>query len=178
MKSNKLIILITVIVVVAIGIFIFFKEGSLPVNKNNTKTTMFIIDQGEPLNTIARNLSTQGLIRSRIVFYVLVKKLGLERKIQAGDFRLSPSMDAKQIAEELTHGTVDNWLQIIEGLRKEEIAEIVAKNFPITEAEFNKLAPEGYLFPDKYLIPRTASTETIISILTNTFDQRYTNEMQ
>lgn len=173
--KKSLITLVVFIVVIVIGV-LFFREGSLPVNKNSTQSEIFTIKQGEGLNSIARRLSTEELIRSRIVFYLIVKELGIEKKIQAGDFRLSQNMSAKQLAEELTHGTLDQWVQIKEGLRKEEIAEILAKDFSFTENEFNALAPEGYLFPDTYLIPKNASAQDIITIMTSEFNKKYLPE--
>lgn len=175
---KKPIIILTVFAVVFFGLILFYREGQLPVNKNNKESKIFVINQGEGLNAIVKKLSTEELIRSRIVFYLVVKQLGIEKKIQAGDFRLSQSMTAKQLAEGLTHGTVDEWVQIVEGLRKEEVAEIVSKKFSFTENEFNSLANEGYLFPDTYLIPRKASAKFIVSLLTNTFDQKYSPEFQ
>ncbi len=175
---KKIIIVLSVFVIIAIGFFLFYREGSLAVNKTSKDSEIFVISPGEGLNSITRRLSTQELIRSRIVFYLTVKQLGIEKKIQAGDFRLSQSMSAKQLAEELTHGTLDEWVQIIEGLRKEEIAETVTKKLDFTETEFNSLAKEGYLFPDTYLVPKQASAGFMVDLLTNTFDQKYTPEMQ
>src|SRR4051812_48519703 len=112
---KKLGIIILIFVIIGIGSLIFYREGLLPVNKSNKASTVFVIHQGEGMNSIIRRLSTEELIRSRIVFYLVVKQMKIEKKIQAGDFRLSQSMSAKEIAEELTHGTIDEWIQIIEG---------------------------------------------------------------
>lgn len=173
---RKITITLAVFAVFAIGFFIFYREGSLPVNKKSADSKIFVISPGEGLNSITRRLSTEELIRSRIVFYLTVKQMGIEKEIQAGDFRLSQSMSAKQLAEELTHGTLDEWVRIIEGLRKEEIAEIVTKKFNFTETEFNALATEGYLFPETYLIPKQATAEYIVGHLTDTFNEKYTSE--
>jgi UPF0755 protein len=110
----------------------------------------------------------------------VVKLEGLERKLQAGEFRLSPSLSAYEIAEALTHGSVDEWVQIIEGQRKEEIAKILAETeaFEFSEIDFVAKAPEGKLFPDKYLIPRGATTEEIITLFTNTFEEKVTQDIR
>lgn len=178
MKFNKFIVTLIVFLVVAIGSYLFYKEGTLAVNKTDKTNKIFVVKQGESLDEIAQSLRNEGLIRNRIVFFLVVKQLGLERKIQAGDFRLSPSMTAAEVAQNLTHGTLDKWITVIEGLRKEEIADQLAKQFDISVSEFTTLAPEGYLFPDTYLVPTDASAENIISILTNTFDKKYTPELQ
>jgi len=158
--------------------YLFYKQGLLPVDKNNKGTKIFVIKRGESLNSIIDNLYRQNLIRNRLVFYLLVKKLGIEKRIQAGDFRLSPSMDAQTIAKNLTKGTLDIWVTIVEGLRKEEIAQIINQNFAIPESEFLKYAKEGYLFPDTYLIPKEATAEVIVKILTNNFYRRFDKNLQ
>ena len=174
--------LILIFALLAFISYLYFKEGTLPVNKNDKSTKIFVVPKGESLNNIIKKLSREQLIRNRIVFYLIVKQLGIEKKIQAGDYRLSPSMDAYQIAKTLTHGTLDIWITIIEGLRKEEVAQIVGKNFGIPEIEFIKKAKEGFLFPDTYLIPKDATLETIIKILENNFqkkvDEKLKNQMK
>jgi len=175
---KKLIIFLIILVVIAISGFIFYKEGKLPVNKASEENTMFVIEPGEDLDSIINNLSKENLIRNRLVFYLLVKQKGIERKIQAGDFRLSQSMSAEEIADEFTHGTVDVWVTIPEGLRKEEIAEVMSKTFDISETEFNELATEGYLFPDTYLIPKNPSAQQIIDIMTANFDKQFDEDIQ
>jgi len=171
MKKKSLTLIIVAIIFV--GLVLFYKEGTLPVNKNSKETKIFVVKKGENMDDIIGNLAKEDLIRNRIVFFIIVKKLGIERKIQAGDFRLSPSMDAYTIANNITHGTLDVWLTIIEGLRKEEIAQIVSQNLGIPEIEFLKQAQEGYLFPDTYLIPKQATAGGIIEILVNNYHRRF-----
>jgi len=175
---KKTLFLLIIILSIATFSYLYFKEGTLPVDKNNKTTKIFVIPKGQSLNNIIKDLSKQELIRNRIVFYLIVKKLGIEKKIQAGDYRLSPSMDAYQIAKTLTHGTLDIWVTIIEGLRKEEVAQIIARDFGIPETEFIKAAKEGYLFPDTYLIPKNASLQTIIKIFEDNFYQKVNNDLK
>lgn len=175
---KKLAIFLIILVVIAVSGYAFYKEGKLPVNKTSEETTMFVIEPGEDLDSIINNLSKEDLIRNRLVFYLLVKQKGIERKIQAGDFRLSQSMTAEEIADELTHGTVDVWVTVPEGLRKEEIAEIMSKAFDISETEFNELANEGYLFPDTYLVPKDPTAQQIIDIMTANFNNQFDEDIQ
>jgi len=175
---KKTIFLLIIIVLIVTFSYLYFKEGTLPVNKNDKTTRIFVIPKGQPLNNIIKELSKQELIRNRIVFYLIVKKLGIEKKIQAGDYRLSPSMDAYQIAKTLTHGTLDIWVTIIEGLRKEEVAQIIARDFEIPETEFIKVTKEGYLFPDTYLIPKDANLQTIIKIFENNFYKKINDDLK
>lgn len=170
---KKFTVLIILVFIIIVGSYIVYREGTLPTSKNDTSTKTFEVKTGESLNSITNNLEREKLIRSKLVFYMIVKRLGIEKEIQAGKFILSPAMTAEEIAKSLTHGTVDSWVTIIEGLRKEEVAEIIAQQFQIPEIEFTKAAEEGYLFPDTYRIPSGASTEKIISILKDNFNAKF-----
>ena len=175
---KKTYILLFLLILITTSFYLFYKEGSLPVNKNDQVSKIFIIKQGEPLDTIVNNLANEGFIRNKIIFYLIVKQLGIERKIQAGDFRLSANMSAVEVAKNLTLGTLDVWVTLIEGTRKEEMAQIISKNFDIPEIEFIKKADEGYVFPDTYLVPKTASAETVLLIIKNNFKNKFSEELQ
>ena len=176
---KKIVILLIILAIVGISGFLFYKEGNLPVNKSDTSTKVFVVAPGEKPDIIINNLSKEKLIRNRIVFYWIIRQKGIATNLQAGAFRLSPSMTADEIAEQLTHGKpLDNWVTVPEGLRKEEIAEIFSKQFAISETEFNQLAEEGYLFPETYLIPINSTAEDIITILRTTFNEKYTPELK
>jgi len=175
---KKINFLVVLLLIITLAFYLFYREGTLPVNKSNQSTKIFVINQGESLTSVVNNLSKEGLIRNRLIFFLIVKKLGIERKIQAGDFRLSPAMDAYQIAKNLTHGTLDIWVTLIEGTRKEEIAQIISQNLGIPETEFLKYAKEGYLFPDTYLLPKDATPESIVKILENNFNKKFSTELQ
>lgn len=175
---KKLQVFLVIMVVVITTCYLIYREGTLPVDKTDDTPKIFTVKKGTSLNVIANNLAHDGLIRNKLVFYLIVKQLGIEKNIQAGDFRLTPSMDTETIAKSLTHGTVDTWVTIIEGLRKEEIAEVIAQKYQIPEIEFTKEATEGYLFPDTYSIPNGATSEKIISILRENFDKKYNAELR
>ncbi len=174
---RKLTIAISVLVLVIAFAYLLFKEGSMPVRKDSTNTKIFVIQPGQSLSTIVNNLEKENLIRNKVVFYLIVKQLGIDKKIQAGDFRLSEAMDAYTIAQKLTKGTLDIWVTIIEGLRKEEIAQIIAQKFAIPEAEFLRLAEEGKLFPDTYLFPKQATAGAIISIMMDNFNRKVNQDL-
>src|SRR3989344_2359144 len=102
---------------------LWWTSGSTPANKNDKTPKIFVIEKGQGVRIIAKNLKDQGLIKDPVVFFLITKKLGLDSKIEAGDFRLFASMTAEQIANELTHGTLDIWVTIPEGHRALEIAD-------------------------------------------------------
>ena len=174
---KKLIILFVLLLIFSLGFYLYYREGTLPVQRGSKDSLIFVVRPGEDLNSIANNLAQQKLIRNKIIFYLVVKRFGIDKKIQAGDFRLSPAMNTEEIAKALTHGTLDVWLTIIEGMRKEEVAQVVAQNLNIPEIEFLKYAREGYLFPDTYLVPKTATAVGVIKIFEDNFNRRVDNEL-
>ena len=171
--------LLILIVVLVFGL-VWYKEGVLPIDAKDQAAKIFVIQPGASVSTIARNLENEKLIRSRLAFYVLVKMTGLEKKIQYGDFRLTRQMSAYEIAQELTHGTLDVWVTIIEGMRTEEIARILSRELDVPESIFIAVASEkeGYLFPDTYLIPKGVSAEQVVAILEQNFNNKVDNQIR
>jgi UPF0755 protein len=176
---KKLLLALAFVLGISAAGYIVYQEGVLPVDKNDTNKRTIVIKKGDTPNTIANTLYLEKLIRNRVVFFIVVKQLGIEKKIQAGDFNLTPAMSAFEIATAITKGSIDVWITIPEGLRKEEISEILAKDLPdFSTADFLSKAEEGNLFPDTYLIPKGANADMVIGILTNTFNEKYSSEMQ
>lgn len=169
-----LFVLVFVIVLAGAGTLTLLKQTVDPKDKNQH---IFVVNQGEGVNAIAKRLEQEGFIRNRFVFLLEVKRLGLGTKIQAGDFRLSKSMAPAQIAKELTTGTLDVWVQIIEGWRAEEVGAVLKEKVPTYENSWVLALKkqEGKLFPDTYLIPKNADIALVIKILAENFDRKIEN---
>lgn len=162
-------------IIILIAIFFWWQNAIAPVNRSDKHTEIFVVAKGAGVKAIAHNLRAQKLIKDENAFYLLVKTLGIEHKIQAGSFRLSPSQSSEQIAKNLTKGSLDVWITIPEGKRAEEIADILEKNIPSQKAEWRQLLVrnEGYLFPDTYLLAQDATIDQIITTMRNNFNQKY-----
>ncbi len=172
----KRIIAVVVLILIFVIISIFWwQNGVFPVDSQNKTPKIFVVENGQGVREIANSLRKEGLIRDPVVFFLITKQTGLDKKIQAGDFRLNSSMNAYEIAESLTHGTLDIWVTIPEGYRAEEIADILEGKIPNYDQTWRQVLNqnEGYLFPDTYLIPRDANIDDIISIFKNNFQTKY-----
>lgn len=166
--------------IVAFGLIIFillasyfwWRNGNSPVNTRDTSDKVFVVERGVGVRAIANKLKTEGLIKDPIVFFLYIKKEGKDTSIQAGDYKISPSMNLKEVVETLSHGTLDKWVTVPEGMRAEEIADILQKEIPSYQESWRDTlnANEGYLFPDTYLIPRDATIDTVLSVFKNNFD--------
>ena len=161
--------------IILITCFTWYQWVIRPINPKIIDPQVFVIPQGQATGTIAKRLKQANLIKSDIAFKLLVDQKNYSNKLQAGDFRLTPSMDLETIIESLTHGSLDYWITFPEGLRVEQIAELLSEktsNFSKTEFIVAGKPYEGRLFPDTYLIPETASTQDIVNLLVDTFNQK------
>jgi UPF0755 protein len=181
-KSISWPVRLAIFCIVLIGLFvigiIWWTDGISPVDKNDHTPVRFVVKRGESVQKIANRLSAERLIRSKTVFFLLVKAKGIDGRIQAGDFQIKRSMSAEEIAEELQHGAIDVWVTTLEGWRKEEIAAKLTQELKIPEREFVALAKEGYMFPDTYLIPKNASAAAVVAMFQANFDKRVTPQMR
>src|SRR3989344_4774527 len=103
---RKTTVLISILLIAFAAGIVWWVNGNAPVDPKREVSVIFVVNKGDGVREIARKLKEKGLIKSRIVFFLTVKQLGLDKEIQAGDFRLSPKMTAKEIAQNLTHGTL------------------------------------------------------------------------
>lgn len=167
-----MLLLFAVAALIAVGGWAWWHDAIISVNSTQTTPKIFVVRRGEGVKSIAARLAADGLIRSPTGFYLLVKIMGIERSLQAGDYRLNAGMDAGAIAKELTHGTLDVWVTILEGWRAEEVAAKLSKDLDIPESEFTKVAREGYMFPDTYLFPKDATVGAVARLFFSTFDTK------
>lgn len=169
------------LVIIAVVLFFLIKgwwNFQLSAVSSDKISKDIVIPKGQSLSQIADNLKQENIIKSSFAFQVIVRQKGLGSKIQAGFFRLSPSMSVSEIIKILTSGSEGIWVRLLEGWRVEEEVEEVNKQLKIDKEEFLKNAQEGYMFPDSYLFPREATISYIIDTLKNTFDQRFSEDLR
>lgn len=145
---------------------------------NDIATKVVVIPKGEGTSAIAERLKSEKLIHSALAFKIYAKLNNLAGKIQAGSFKLSPSMTMPEIAKNLTAGTDDVWVTLIEGWRIEEMGSELAKYFKDNSETFITHSKEGYMFPDTYLFPKEATGEFMATTLKNTFKERYADDLK
>ncbi len=170
----KRIIIICILTLIVIFSYVWWVHGNAPANKQDTSQKVFVVERGEGVRAVANSLKKQGLISDPTVFFIMVKKEGKDNAIQAGDYKLSASMNLSQIIDALSHGIMDIWVTIPEGMRADEIADILEKKIPSYDKTWRQQLRlhEGTLFPDTYLIPKDATIDSVISILENNFEKK------
>ena len=176
MIKKILISLLVFLVLLFVGVFSFVAINNQPVS-SDTSTKVFTVNSGEGIKSIAQNLEDLNLIRNKYIFIYYTYTLGLNKKIQAGNFKISSNLSTKEIAVKLTQtGITDYWIKILEGLRVEELSDIFPDDSSINSAEFIKTAKsaEGYIFPDSYLIPQYFTVDEVLETIQKNFNQKFT----
>lgn len=141
-------------------------------------TKSFVIAKGESFSDIAKKLDNEKLIKSVWAFTTFAQRSGFVDKIQAGTFKLSPSMTSSEILKTITGNPTDDWVTLLEGLRVEEMAQKLNEELEIKNEEFLKVAKEGYMFPDTYLFPKDYSAAQIAKIMMDNFEKKYSPEIR
>ena len=128
---------------------------------------------------IGQKLYKEGFIKSPLAFKMYVQINGIAKKIQPGIFNLSSSQTLAEIAERLTRNPDEMRVTIPEGLRREEVVEILIAGLEIEDgdvADFRNAfltgsqGKEGYLFPDTYdFLPGTPA-DKVVARLNQTFE--------
>jgi len=150
----------------ALAIFgLYTYSLTLPVSKNSP-TQEFEIKKGESVKSIASRLKSARLIRSPLLFRLIVKQNQLT--VQAGIYQLSPSLAPNVLAQTLTKGlAVDQKITIPEGYRSEQIADTVS--LPVKEFLVAVGGLEGQLFPDTYFVKEGITAPELVKIMHDNF---------
>jgi UPF0755 protein len=205
MRFLPLVGILLALVMVAIGIWqITETPGS--VVKEEPPTILPTLTPGEPIiitiqegqsaQEVGDNLEDEGVIASGLLFRVLVALEGYEDKLVAGDYEFEKRMPTLEVIERIRRGqTAPLVVTIREGVRAEEIAEIMEDKKVIPAEDFLEAIKiwyefsflytkpywanlEGYLFPDTYFFNRNMTAEEVVQQILENFDQRLDSELR
>jgi len=172
---NKKILVITGIILLVAGTitFIFLFQFSAPQAKAGKESLTVNLNTTE--SKLIPKLKEQGYIKSEWAFNFVLKNKGWQGKIEPGGYLVSKSMNAWQLADVLVNKSYQKWVVIPEGLRKEEIADIIQKGLAWPDSEKQKFidnGKEGYLFPDTYLFGLDYSGQEAAKRMENHFNEK------
>lgn len=147
-----------VAVIAALSLLLFSSPGS------GTAPEQFTVAQDTTSTAeVVGDLRAQGFIKNDWAFDLALHLRKGGAAITPGGYELSPSMSAWEVAGVLAQRPALVWVVIPEGLRKEQIAAILAQDLGWTSAQESEWINvdtasnpdylEGVYFPDTYLIP-------------------------
>lgn len=168
---------------------LIYGSASRPLDEKADTQTV-VIESGLGTPEIGQQLLNDGLVSSSMAFTAAVFFEGARGDLQAGTYELSAAQSPRQIVELLRDGrTRELRVTIPEGLRIDQIAELLDDENIVGADEFERAAreeydfaflqskPEGYdlegfLFPDTYHFkPGVSAHEVIETMLTNFEDK-------
>jgi len=157
----------------AFGLFLNFAWQFFPAGQRSPKE-LFIISKNISASEVSAKLEKEGFIKNQSAFEQAIEMAGGKGDIRAGGYFISKSMSVFSITKVLLAGPVQKWVTLPEGLRKEESADIFAKELGWDagrKEEFLAAVKEGYVFPETYLLDTSLGGKEVAGILSGQFDK-------
>lgn len=174
------IVLILILILAVVGVLIWYKTNTSPVQSNEEKV-LIEIPSGVGVVNIAEQLEQKGIIKNADAFKIYMKLNANGKQLQAGKYELSKNMQLNEIIDILSQGKIlDETVKLTfaEGINMREVAKIISNNTNNSEDDVWELledeeyidslikdywfikddvknkdvyyAVEGYLYPDTY----------------------------
>ena len=151
------------------------------------------IPYGTTFREVADKLSNKNIIKDGNLFILIGRVTGIDRKIRAGYYSLSSSMNHFDLLRVLRKGQIIEYtVTILEGDSLREIGEKLADTGIAGQQDFEKIAKdenflfahdieapsaEGYLFPDTYNIPKGMKPEDAIGMMINKMREKFSPDL-
>lgn len=149
-----------------------------------------VIPPRAPARAVVRALAEAGVLsheRSAWLYVRLVRRDG--RTFRAGEYSFSGPLTPDQVLEKVHRGEVKLYrFTVAEGLRADEIAQIVGKTGLVRPEDFLAVAHdpgvaralglpldglEGFLFPDTYAVARGVTARGLAELMVSRFKAEY-----
>lgn len=143
----------------------------------------FLVTPGESVTEVASTLGEKGFVRGSWIFTLAYLHASGGRGVRPGGYEISKAMDAWTIASQLVAPPYVAWVTIPVGVRKEQIADMLADALGWTDAQMqewnavdtdtNPNYVEGVYFPDTYLIPTDEPPAVIAERMRDRFKEEF-----
>ena len=158
----------------------------------------FIIDQGQGVNEISRNLYEAGLIKNKFVFETWLWLLKSEDKVKAGIYSFPAGSSIRQLSDliltipentvskfTIIEGWGRNWPELKKALEKHNLsydeflgltssARSWREQYDFLSDAPNTASLEGFLFPDTYFVDQYTDNRILLNKILTNFDQKLT----
>lgn len=180
-RTGKLYITLGVLLLLIItgSVFLYFTTAAPNGNtKEKEESRRFVVSQKDAKGEAIEKLEEENFIRSSLAFVFIHRG-----KVAPGAYRLSSTMSAFEISQVIQEGPYMKWVVIPEGVRKEEIGELLGRellwskekveDFIVEETQRVSELAEGVFFPDTYLIAKDESTARVAERLHSAFNEAF-----
>lgn len=136
------------------------------------------VKEGTSITAEVQQLKDQRIVRSALLTKILLRAVGGESGLVAGDYFFPKAENALTVAIRLAQGKYlldPVKVTIPEGATNKEIAQILSDRLQFFDTEtFKSLAQnkEGYLFPDTYYFLPTEDPHVVLRMMQSNFNER------
>jgi UPF0755 protein len=197
MKITKVLVVLSVLVILSAAALSYWIYRSLNNPHLHNKSNRYIqIPKGSAPNEILSKLASEGILDGQLPSKIYLKTLGQKAKMQAGEYQFDSPITPLQVLKELEKGKERAAkLTIPEGFTRFDIAKRISEIFPqkppmndeaVLELMNNTsliktIAPtaknlEGYMYPNTYNFPRSATPLTVIETMVEQFKKAWKPE--
>ena len=197
MKFTKILFVLFIIAVLAVGGVSFWLYSSLTKPHQHDKTIQVIqIPRGSTPNEIIDKLNAEGILNAQFATLIYLRTFGDASRFQAGEYQFDSPITPLQVLKELEKGEERTTkLTIPEGFTRFDIAKRIAEKFPQTPPmndkavlylmddvslikDFDPTAKnlEGYMFPSTYNFPKETKAQEIIKTMVEQFKKTWKPE--
>jgi UPF0755 protein len=187
---------LVLILAVAAGVagWTLFARTQEPFRGYTTVEQFVEIPSGQGSRTIGRRLVESGVVRDELTFRIALLMTGRARELKAGEYRFDQPMTAIEVIDRIAKGDVyTRLLTFAEGLTIAEMARVFEERGFGSGADFSRAASdpslirdldqaapdlEGYLFPETYSLPRTASAADVVKQMVSLFKDRFDADLR
>lgn len=170
------------IAAVLVAVFVWYLFFGAP--QSRAEAEWFVVPQKSERNETIAKLYDEGFVKSRTALNLALYLNGVSDAIKAGGYSMAKNMDAFKLASVLSGEPDQKWVILWEGMRKEEMGELLAESFDWDEKnlqDFIDAYEEGIYFPDTYLVPRISSGKEMAKRMFDKFNENladYTDELK
>jgi UPF0755 protein len=185
----------------AVGLLLFgtllavglLAELETPTKRSRLGPGRVRVPAGASLRSVAEGLADSGWVRQPRLLAWWAGRAGMDRRVQAGRYRLARGASPREVMAQLVSGKVETTrVTIPEGWREEQILRILADSLEIDSGELRAAAGdsvwirgaglprprlEGYLFPATYVFPKEAAPRVALERMVREAKTRLTPDL-
>lgn len=180
-KKNPIFFLLFIailLVVMVIGGYKWYQYYIASPVDSQAQVKNFVVEEGETPTDVAVRLESDKIVRSSKVFLNTYMQQQDDVVLQPGVYKVSGAMTPQQLVDAFRESSADLKVTLLEGWRVEQMAQKLEAEMGIPQADFLKLAKEGYMFPDTYFFNEDTTVDQLVSTLQNTFDKKVTPDLK
>ena len=160
MKKAIILILLLFFSLVAFGGFGFYQ---LKQPNNLSQEVGFVVEKGASVRQIAADLRQENIINSSLIFRIVCRALGVDKKLRAGEYLIAPKSNMLEVADKLLKREVFyRKITFPEGLTSAQIKEILEREENLS-GDITIDMPEGSILPETYTFSKGDTRNSVVA---------------